>query len=1525
MASIFNIYKEIFNCTQLQTLATFHLWLVVSKIMTTLIIVVSCTSGDLQVQRRQPNRSVDLKTPSKTTCSICSTRLNTEQSRDEHVNGHDKMKYICPTTSCHCLFETFKTLIDHCRHSHGTLLGQKDEAMCIVGCISSAASETTKRHKCELCQREFLSKPFLDYHTAHHSEMTHQCPQPCGFVYEDYASLVKHYLCKHGSQLSDSDESLYRVNTNGDTENRGKLAKDQNIKPVLKIGKIGKDRNMKSVLEKAKFRKDQNIDLKSVPQTGVPANWSQKLICKICQRKFTNVDRKNNHESNHNKMVYKCTCGSMYRDFKMLRTHNYWTHKLTLAPAHSIHYKIKPTLTFVRNAITKRWSTKAGSQKENKKKCHLCNRQLRTKLNYDHHLAHHKEMVYQCPSPCGHMFMYFHRLKKHAMDVHKLNIPADDEQKFRAKQSGETIEEPKTRTWSEELTCQICKRKFMTKERKDRHLAQHDSMVYICPQTTCDNLFLDFSSLQKHSLASHNKRLLLTRKVKYRIKSGMSNTRKKENQSGDAAPDTIKATEDCTKPLQANLQCSLCGRNFRNATNKYNHVSNHSKMVFQCLVPCGNKYLSFNLFQKHCLTCHGKRILSTHKDQFKIQPGSSPFGDKICRNDSNKADENVASKPKPGPNVNQIRKHFPNKTPGSKHLTNKSECHICQRLFLSKKDLVHHVTHHQKMIYECPEPCGYRYLEFVQLRQHSLKAHGRGLTMTRSCYRVKSPSIAKVKSITTKDHRSNNNKNICHICHRRFLIVADKDYHVLHHEEMQYQCPHPCGKMFMEFSDFKSHVRNAQDTHGFRVHQEDKERYTIKRDIVQQGDEKERSTSVESTEKSFQLKLNVLQASERAPKDQEEEESTSQHKQAGVPQQDQGTKATVASPCNQAGNKRTSDGHVEIENKRPCGEQSKDKHKPLDKYPKYKCPVVHPACGSEFYDFKILYDHCQAEHSIKLNNDHEEMYSIKKQRLLNQNSRCPRKDNRPRCKFCQRMFNTEAVKDDHVSKHDQMKFRCPECGALYEEMQALRQHCQCHKLKLSKMDENRCLIDYQEHNSSVCSEGNISVKSEDEEKKTTTNEIMFVCGLCNRLFSTEEDRNLHVRHHEQLVFRCPAWQCSYSYLDMQSLKRHIASNHSFTLDEDEEEYCRLNHRVDTLGKPSSGRVIQSDGNQVGEVDVHTNRIDDETGTYDQKTRMKPVIAHPGNSVWADDSTDEPMIYSTISLNTRRDIAVKQLVDDITCRLVAEILCCEDQQHAHKESIPLHIMQSPETDNIQKQENCATLTDTSIAQDVQQSQNELDSTLDMISTILETDLLDHSFNSDLLENLLSTEDDPKQEADVEPIKITSCYSLSHLLTNHDENAEEEMMPEYDVQNEHSYALPRQASLPGENASLEGNTILPTTSRKDLSVSTSMGTNLPDDLEALVENLAVSTEIPTTVHLEMETAATSGAGDQVGSNVAPNIDVHVSADSGIDEHAPLDPPVTDGEQFGSATTPPDEKNENVHSGYLFILCLECLNNF
>ena len=129
----------------------------------------------------------------------------------------------------------------------------------------------------------------------------------------------------------------------------------------------------------------------------------------------------------------------MFQETQPLIDHSYYCHRILLRTKQCFEYQLKksiPKLQVIKNTFTNKWSSSlthtfgskssAARRRKGTTKCHICNRRFQSTLNTLYHITHHKEMIYQCIS-CGNRFMYFHRLKQHTWDTHKVSISDRDE------------------------------------------------------------------------------------------------------------------------------------------------------------------------------------------------------------------------------------------------------------------------------------------------------------------------------------------------------------------------------------------------------------------------------------------------------------------------------------------------------------------------------------------------------------------------------------------------------------------------------------------------------------------------------------------------------------------------------------------------------------------------------------------------------------------------------------------------------------------------------------------------------------------------------------------------------------------------------------------------------------------------------------------------------------------------------------------------------------------------------------------
>ena len=196
------------------------------------------------------------------------------------------------------------------------------------------------------------------------------------------------------------------------------------------------------------------------------------------------------------------------------------------------------------------------------------------------------------------------------------------------------------------------------------------------------------------------------------------------------------------------------------------HVNNHDKMIYKCPGPqCRYLFQKLKYFQKHAFSCHDLRITTKNMVQYEIKK----------------------EKPK------TVKRHTSFQRLKKVHNFSDVKCHLCGRRFLNLINKEFHLLNHDKMIYQCPDPCGYKFMKLPCLNRHSTSCHGMRLTeeVARvpengviSFVRNKS-SLGKDKNMTTPavtkylpnvgpNRNKEGEKLRCSVCQRRFRDVDNK-------------------------------------------------------------------------------------------------------------------------------------------------------------------------------------------------------------------------------------------------------------------------------------------------------------------------------------------------------------------------------------------------------------------------------------------------------------------------------------------------------------------------------------------------------------------------------------------------------------------------------------------------------------------------------------------------------------------------------------------------------------------------------
>ena len=1218
-------------------------------------------------------------------------------------------------------------------------------------------TESVNRYKCELCPGEFFTKAVRDLHVARHSEMMHVCPSPCGVMFPDFTSLQKHHVRHHGSKIPETKKDACKVDS-GNAKAKEQYTETNNKK-------------ITDVTHKPKIQ------------------WPKGLTCGFCKRKFTSKDRKQHHEAHHDLMLYKCFCGSMFLHIEThpLVSHCKKAHGIKLRMKQCTQFQLKkavPKLRVVKNTVTNRWSSSFAHSfnggKLTAEKCHLCNRRFNSTLDSLYHMKYHRDMIYECPKPCGNQFIYFHRLKSHRMDIHKVFTSDRDKNLFQINPSPVTANNRK-----ETLSCNICKREFRYKETLEYHLSYHDKMIYKCPKSQCTYLYSEWDFFRKH-VFYHGLRVTKNNEEQYKIKEKCP---VKQNNMVSSRIFTKKV--NCAK-----LNCQLCGRRFLTPHNKDFHEANHDKMVYRCPDPCGYMYMKLHILNKHSISRHGKRLSGKrlHRTQMLRD---APHLDSFTRTSNN-----VLLSP-----CSNQREDL--KTSAK---TENLKCHICRRRFHSTADKGYHLGHHTDIKYKCPDPCGNQFLNFECMRKHSWNSHGRGLSMPRNRYLLKSgKKPSEMKNCKSKSVPSRKLPQ-CNKCHRQFLTVQNRNEHLQRHEEMQFQCPEPCGSMFLQFSALKKHVSNR---HPFKLYQKDRESCRIK-----ESDHKDPSSILANsslqpprrvkTKGQLETQSLVTMVSGQLQNGARDHSLTFEETPTVVSNSNRNTKQM------ETGQDIVNGCTLET-NIYPPLNSNLHEHKMLI----YECPMIHPACNTHFATFYELQDHCDYNHKIRLRKEDEKTYRIMKS---------PRRKGKlglPKCRHCGRVFKTEERRDQHMKNHDQLRYRCwvNQCGYLFDDLLELRFHWRdAHKLKFSEVDpKNYAVVNY-------CRDKSFNAKNGNEETERQSNNIqekVVTEDECET--ETDKNNNPSVAMSTESSFNTFNAKKSNEETEKQC---NIIQEKVVTKDECETETDKNNNQCDATSTESTFvtvLVMEKDGDQVGTVDVHATKDGaavqclmtsdrNETTNHDDLSPSKEAINLPNVSDQVNYNNQEQCEVDSDLKNTvetEDGVAVQHLMKSdhnertnhekfspsrqgIKLQSYSDQANHSDQEQCEIEmqNIVEYLQQDKNGDSLVNNVDRSMNVSTPIREDTKKlfaensvTRNDggmmltdelLNSSFDVFKPFLDTDLLNETFTSDIFDTLLTSEDNALLTGDSDGItakdsnelksktectlQISNCFSLATNISD-----------------------------------------------------------------------------------------------------------------------------------------------------------------
>ena len=314
---------------------------------------------------------------------------------------------------------------------------------------------SSKDHPLNISKKSFLDSECKMKNYDQNNVRHFKCPSlNCNLSFENFSKLKLHAYNKHNHRLNATHMRVYQVQR----------------------------RNSVKSLETSDGNKVIN-------------GWH---TCGLCGRKFKTKEKRDHHEANHSKMRFKCSCG-----FLFLKSPSFKSH-----------------LQYVHNSATE-------VQKVN-----------------------HRVELYKCPvNQCGTLYEHFHEFISHTIGYHGTRLTKEGRKLCRINEnacnkettndfSGDASQMRNQNKESEDslradskkqknskknkLTnnlpqCDLCKRRFMKKEKRDYHVLHHDEMTYRCPVKKCEQLFEVFLNLRQHCVAHHNFLLRTCEKEAYEL------------------------------------------------------------------------------------------------------------------------------------------------------------------------------------------------------------------------------------------------------------------------------------------------------------------------------------------------------------------------------------------------------------------------------------------------------------------------------------------------------------------------------------------------------------------------------------------------------------------------------------------------------------------------------------------------------------------------------------------------------------------------------------------------------------------------------------------------------------------------------------------------------------------------------------------------------------------------------------------------------------------------------------------------
>ena len=538
-----------------------------------------------------------------TSCSLCKREFHKPKKCVRHMKKHHKMTFRCEY--CKWLYEEFKSLQLHYKRRHKEDKPPTDETKYRIENDGQNLRTTVKLSvkSCTLCARKFHIEEKCAEHMKNHAKMVFKCRE-CGWRYEDFEALRRHYQRRHDLSIAETDEHQYKTDPS----------------------------EIQAEFDQKEIDHDEKTDC------HVPCK------CVHCNRRFHNEKLLSHHLEIHHLMVYSCDlCGWQYEAFDIFQMHYSRKHDITLFRPDEHKFRIAMKDVKLSKKKDKMHSNKKKNRKDEPKlKCPTCGREFQGEQEeYKYHIDNHDSLWCKC-AVCGWTFEQVDALQRHSFThcTSKSCQNPDKKQKvdgitdqtngigiesttsMNTNGNPETEESAKSTVQAKlprnevSFECPNCGRTFRSEFRLNSHIENHERMTYVCK--VCGWRFETFNTLQVHHAVHHkSSRINSAEEQIYTLKPSENSSRpdrnprqgepdyekiipKTEKQEGKirgkvdtatgalsgASPSSLKLTEaECLEQIghvRSKFQCLICGRTFKVKAKAIVHIQNHQHVMYTC-------------------------------------------------------------------------------------------------------------------------------------------------------------------------------------------------------------------------------------------------------------------------------------------------------------------------------------------------------------------------------------------------------------------------------------------------------------------------------------------------------------------------------------------------------------------------------------------------------------------------------------------------------------------------------------------------------------------------------------------------------------------------------------------------------------------------------------------------------------------------------------------------------------------------------------------------------------------------------